>query len=102
MRVPALVLATLLATPTLADDISVNTKRLDSFNGRLQMAHPDFIVPEEDAATIPQMEPVYRTTEALPARTLGKDSSLSAVKGYDDVTGVGTPANGYVESYKGH
>ncbi|MFF4584337.1 protease pro-enzyme activation domain-containing protein [Streptomyces sp. NPDC001388] len=34
-------------------------------------------------------------------RSLGKDSSLSAVKGYDDVTGVGTPANGYVESYKG-
>jgi subtilase family serine protease len=35
-------------------------------------------------------------------RSLGKDSSLSAVKGYDDVTGVGTPANGYVDSYKGH
>ncbi|WP_234469267.1 protease pro-enzyme activation domain-containing protein [Streptomyces sp. MBT62] len=38
-------------------------------------------------------------------RSLGKDSSLSAVKGYDDVTGVGTPANGYVESFiapKGH
>src|SRR5436190_20985069 len=33
--------------------------RLDSFNGRLQMAHPDFIVPEEDAASIPDMEPVY-------------------------------------------
>jgi subtilase family serine protease len=32
-------------------------------------------------------------------RSLGKDSSLSAVKGYDDVTGVGTPANGYVESF---
>ncbi|MEU5632926.1 S53 family peptidase [Streptomyces rishiriensis] len=35
-------------------------------------------------------------------RSLGKDSSLSAVKGYDDVTGVGTPTNGYVESYKKH
>ncbi|MEU7298686.1 S53 family peptidase [Streptomyces sp. NPDC007206] len=32
-------------------------------------------------------------------RSLGKDSSLSAVKGYDDVTGVGSPANGYVQSY---
>ncbi len=32
-------------------------------------------------------------------RSLGKDSSLSAVKGYDDVTGVGTPANGYVQSF---
>jgi ATP-dependent DNA helicase RecG len=46
--------------------------RLDSFNGRLQMPHPDFIVPEEDAASIPEMEPVYRTTEALPPRTLAK------------------------------
>ncbi|WP_225097117.1 protease pro-enzyme activation domain-containing protein [Streptomyces sp. CoH27] len=36
------------------------------------------------------------------ARSLGKDSSLSAVKGYDDVTGVGTPANGYVQSYAKH
>ncbi|MGI5374899.1 S53 family peptidase [Streptomyces sp. CA-251387] len=33
-------------------------------------------------------------------RSLGKDSSLQAVQGYDDVTGVGTPANGYVESYR--
>jgi subtilase family serine protease len=33
-------------------------------------------------------------------RTLGADSSLEAVRGYDDVTGVGTPANGYVESYR--
>jgi subtilase family serine protease len=35
-------------------------------------------------------------------RSLGKDSSLTAVKGYDDVTGVGTPASGYVESYRRH
>jgi hypothetical protein len=33
-------------------------------------------------------------------RTLGTDSSLKAVKGYDDVTGVGSPAQGYVESYR--
>ncbi len=32
-------------------------------------------------------------------RSLGKDSSLAAVKGYDDVTGVGSPAPGYVDSY---
>ncbi len=37
---------------------------------------------------------------ATSVRSLGKDSSLHAVKGYDDVTGVGTPANGYVESYR--
>ncbi|MFD7708008.1 protease pro-enzyme activation domain-containing protein [Streptomyces sp. NPDC059786] len=33
-------------------------------------------------------------------RSLGKDSSLKAVKGYDDVTGVGSPAAGYVDSYR--
>ncbi|MFI2199662.1 protease pro-enzyme activation domain-containing protein [Streptomyces sp. NPDC020192] len=32
-------------------------------------------------------------------RSLGKDSSLSATKGYDDVTGVGSPADGYVQSW---
>ncbi|MFE6486581.1 protease pro-enzyme activation domain-containing protein, partial [Streptomyces sp. NPDC057757] len=32
-------------------------------------------------------------------RSLGKDSSLKAVRGYDAVTGVGTPAGGYVRSY---
>jgi subtilase family serine protease len=37
---------------------------------------------------------------ATSVRSLGKDSSLSAVRGYDDVTGVGTPASGYVESYR--
>ncbi|MGV9247107.1 S53 family peptidase [Streptomyces sp. NPDC003710] len=33
-------------------------------------------------------------------RSLGKDSSLKAVKGYDDVTGVGSPAPGYVDSWR--
>ncbi|MDH6626878.1 subtilase family serine protease [Streptomyces sp. LBL] len=44
----------------------------------------------------------YDASEGLltSARTLGADSSLTAVKGYDDVTGVGTPAGGYVESYR--
>jgi subtilase family serine protease len=31
-------------------------------------------------------------------RSLGKDASLHATVGYDDVTGVGTPARGYVTS----
>ncbi|MDO0915483.1 S53 family peptidase [Streptomyces sp. DT2A-34] len=44
----------------------------------------------------------YDATDGLTTsvRSLGKDSSLQAVKGYDDVTGVGTPASGYVESYR--
>ncbi|MFJ7899070.1 protease pro-enzyme activation domain-containing protein [Streptomyces sp. NPDC096198] len=36
---------------------------------------------------------------SVSVRSLGKDSSLQAVKGYDDVTGVGTPAPGYVDSW---
>jgi subtilase family serine protease len=35
-------------------------------------------------------------------RTHGRDSSLSATVGYDDVTGVGTPAAGYLKSFAGH
>ncbi|MEU6095347.1 S53 family peptidase [Streptomyces sp. NPDC047079] len=35
-------------------------------------------------------------------RSLGEDSSLKAVKGYDDVTGVGSPAPGYVNSWRRH
>lgn len=38
------------------------------------------------------------TTTSL--RSLGKDSSLHAGVGYDDVTGVGTPGAGYVSSYR--
>jgi ATP-dependent DNA helicase RecG len=44
--------------------------RIESYGGRLQMPHPDYVVP--DASAIPAVDPVYRTTEALPARSLGK------------------------------
>lgn len=37
---------------------------------------------------------------ASSVRTLGRDSSLRAVRGYDVVTGVGSPAPGYVSSYR--
>jgi subtilase family serine protease len=33
-------------------------------------------------------------------RTLGKDSSLSATRGYDDVTGIGSPTGDYLRSYQ--
>jgi subtilase family serine protease len=33
-------------------------------------------------------------------RVLGHDASLKAVPGYDDVTGVGTPAGGYLTSFR--
>ena len=46
--------------------------RIDSFQGRLQMAHPDFIAAPDDSYVIPDVEPVYRTTEALSPRTLAQ------------------------------
>jgi len=46
--------------------------RIDSFGGRLQMAHPDYMVAADQAASIPAVEAVYRTTEALAPRVLAK------------------------------
>jgi ATP-dependent DNA helicase RecG len=46
--------------------------RVDSYRDRLQMAHPDFIATPDETAGIPDIEPVYRTTDQLPARTLAK------------------------------
>lgn len=36
------------------------------------------------------------------AATFAEDTSLHATPGYDDVTGVGTPANRYLDSYRPH
>ncbi|MGQ0741248.1 MAG: ATP-dependent DNA helicase RecG [Alphaproteobacteria bacterium] len=44
--------------------------RIDVYGGRIQMPHPDFIAAVEEPGAVPAIEPVYRTTEALPARTL--------------------------------
>jgi ATP-dependent DNA helicase RecG len=46
--------------------------RIESYQGRLQMAHPEFIASPEDVSAIPEIEAVYRTTEQLPARTLAR------------------------------
>jgi ATP-dependent DNA helicase RecG len=44
--------------------------RLERFQGRLQMPHPDFVLPLEKADNIPQFEPVYSLTAGLKTRTL--------------------------------
>jgi ATP-dependent DNA helicase RecG len=46
--------------------------RVDRFNTRLQMAHPDFILPPEEEASLPRFEPVYALTEGLPGKSLFK------------------------------
>ena len=42
------------------------------FNGRPTMVHPDYIVGEEDFATLPLIEPVYPMTAGLSCKTLAK------------------------------
>jgi len=46
--------------------------RIERFQGRAQMAHPDHVVPEAEADQIRVVEPTYPTTEGLPVRVLGK------------------------------
>jgi len=46
--------------------------KVERFAHRLQMAHPDHIVPPEEADTLTLREPVYRLTGDLPAKPLAK------------------------------
>jgi ATP-dependent DNA helicase RecG len=44
--------------------------RIDRYGGRLQMAHPDYILPPDQARELPAHEPVYALTENLPGKSL--------------------------------
>jgi ATP-dependent DNA helicase RecG len=46
--------------------------RIEFFNGRPQMVHPDYVLTPEEAAGMPLIEPVYRLTEGLAAKSLTK------------------------------
>jgi len=46
--------------------------RIETYGGRIQMAHPDYAVGVGEPAQIPSIEAVYRTTEALPVRVLAR------------------------------
>ena len=46
--------------------------RLEVWDGRLQMVHPDRVMDAEAFATMPLVEPVYPLTEGLFPRVLGK------------------------------
>jgi len=46
--------------------------RIERFKDRLQMAHPDYVVPPEKIAELPLHEPVYGLTEGLTARPMAK------------------------------
>ena len=46
--------------------------KLESFNGSLQMAHPDYILSETDASLMPLIEPIYPLTAGLTSKAIGK------------------------------
>jgi ATP-dependent DNA helicase RecG len=46
--------------------------RIERFKEKLQMAHPDHVVAPEEAASLPQHEPVYGLTEGLPAKSMAR------------------------------
>lgn len=46
--------------------------KLESFNGQLQMAHPDYIADEKDEAALPLLEPVYPLTAGVSNKNLRK------------------------------
>ena len=46
--------------------------RVDSYDGFLQMAHPDLILPPEQASRVGGIHPVYRSTAGLPPEALAE------------------------------
>ncbi|TCM59008.1 ATP-dependent DNA helicase RecG [Rhizobium sp. PP-F2F-G48] len=52
------------------DDIVIVSGKVDWFNGRASMVHPDLMVREEDAETMALVEPVYGLTAGLSPKTL--------------------------------
>ncbi|PIE10492.1 MAG: ATP-dependent DNA helicase RecG [Rhodobacterales bacterium] len=58
--------------------------KIELFDGRAQMPHPDHILPEAEADTIPAFEPVYPLTEGLTQKTMRK-AVLSALERAPDL-----------------
>jgi len=46
--------------------------KVEWFNGRASMVHPDYIASLEDAANLPMVEPVYPLTAGLSSKTLAR------------------------------
>ncbi len=43
--------------------------KVERFGSEIQVAHPEYLLPEERAGDIPEFEPVYPATAGLPSRT---------------------------------
>ncbi|WP_062762584.1 ATP-dependent DNA helicase RecG [Falsirhodobacter sp. alg1] len=46
--------------------------KVESFDGQVQMVHPDYVLPPEDAGTIPRCEPVYPLVAGVTQKGLAK------------------------------
>ncbi len=52
--------------------LRVISGKADMFDGVVQITHPDFVVPEAEAASIPELEPVYPLTHGVTQKTVAK------------------------------
>lgn len=53
-------------------DVVIISGRVEWFNGRPSMVHPDYIALKKDEATLPLMEPIYPLTAGLSGKVLSK------------------------------
>ena len=60
--------------------------RIERFQGRLTMSHPDHVVALEDAESLPLHEPVYSLTEGLSAKPLARaiEAALARVPALEE------------------
>ncbi|GAB4297875.1 MAG: ATP-dependent DNA helicase RecG [Roseovarius sp.] len=54
--------------------------RVELFDGLLQMVHPDYILPPEEAGAIPDFEPVYPLTAGLSQRTMARAAAAALAR----------------------
>jgi len=59
--------------------------KIESFKDRLQMAHPDHVVAPEEAALLPQHEPVYGLTEGLTANQTDAEFDAKLGSNIDEI-----------------
>ncbi len=57
--------------------------KVELFDGVIQMVHPEFIVPEEEAGDIPLFEPVYPLTAGITQKTMFKATRSALTRAPD-------------------
>lgn len=65
--------------------------KVEHYDGMAQIAHPDHVLPPEDAAEIPPFEPVYPLTQGLTAKAMAK-AAAGAVDRAPDLAEWADPA----------